>query len=66
MGMRSDIAKFEADCETCQRNKILTTTPTGLLLPIPLPLQVWDEITMDFIEGLPRVEGCSTILVAVV
>ena len=31
VGMKSDIAKFVVDCETCQRNKILMTTPVGLL-----------------------------------
>ena len=65
VGMRSDIAKFVAECDTCQRNKALSTTPADLLQPIPLPLQVWEEITMDFIEGLPKVDGSSTILVVV-
>ena len=65
VGMRSDIAKFVPECETCQRNKSLTTTPVGLLQPLPLPLHVWNETTMDFIEGLLRVEGCSTILIVV-
>ena len=65
MGMRFDIAKFVVECDTCQRNETLSATPAGLLQPIPLPLQVWEEITMDFIEGLPKVDGSSTILVVV-
>ena len=65
VGMRSDIAKFVVECDTCQRNKALSATSAGLLQPIPLRLQVWEEITMDFIEGLPKVDGSSTILVVV-
>ena len=63
--MRSDIKKFVAKCDTYQQNKSLTTTLDGLLQPIPLPLQTWEEITMDFIEGPPKVNGGSTILVVV-
>ena len=62
VGMRS---KFEAECDTCQRIKTLSATPAGLLQPNTLPLLVWEEITMDFIEGLPKVDGSSTILLVV-
>ena len=63
--MKFDIAKFVAECEICQRNKSFTASLVGILQPIPLPLKDCYEITMNFIEGLPKVEGCSTILVVV-
>lgn len=65
VGMRKDIAKFVRECLVCQQHKYLATTPAGFLQPIPLPAQVWDEITLDFIEGLPRSEGLDAILVVV-
>ncbi|KAL5578650.1 hypothetical protein UlMin_011092 [Ulmus minor] len=65
IGMRKDVARFVRECTICQQNKYLATTPAGLLQPIPLPAQVWEEVTLDFIEGLPHSEGWDAILVVV-
>jgi len=40
-------------------------SPTGLLNPFPIPSQVWDDINLDFIEGLPVSHNKSTILMVV-
>lgn len=55
--MRRDVIKFVKDCTVWQPSKYLATTLAGLLQPISLPTQVWDEVTIDFIEDLPRSEG---------
>nr|GEX33647.1 reverse transcriptase domain-containing protein [Tanacetum cinerariifolium] len=34
-----------------------------LNLPLALPNKVWDEVSMDFIEGLPKCDGFAAILV---
>lgn len=39
--------------------------PAGLLQPLPIPEQAWDDISMDFIGGLPKALGCDTIIVVV-
>ncbi|KAL6541589.1 hypothetical protein OROGR_011075 [Orobanche gracilis] len=63
--MRGDIKKFIEECDVCQRNKYSTLSPAGLLQPLPIPCQVWQDIAMDFIGGLPRVRGKDTIFVVI-
>jgi hypothetical protein len=52
-------------CTTCQWNKTLAQQPGGLLQPLEVPSQVWADISMDFIEGLPKVSGKVVILTVV-
>lgn len=56
------VQDFVRACVTCQRNKSEHLHPAGLLQPLPVPSIVWADISMDFIEGLPRVQGKSVIL----
>ena len=52
-GMRKDIRQMIKECEVCQRNKTDNLRPAGLLQLLQIPNQVWVDISMDFIEGLP-------------
>lgn len=39
--------------------------PAGLLQPLDVPSQVWADISLDFVEGLPKVHRKSVILTVV-
>jgi hypothetical protein len=52
--MREDIAEYVARCDTCQRVKAEHQRPTGLLQPLEIPTWKWEDISMDFIVGLPH------------
>ena len=64
-GLRSAVKDFIKHCEVCQRCKYDNTKPAGLLQPLPIPLQVWTDISMDFVEGLPVSKGFIVIMVVV-
>ena len=64
-GMKKDIKRHVSDCQVCQLNKTNSLAPAGLLQPLPIPENIWEDITMDFIEALPRSEGYDTIWVIV-
>ena len=42
---------------TCQKVKIEHQKPGGLLQSIEVPQWKWDDISMDFIVGLPRTQS---------
>lgn len=63
--MKKDIAHFVQHCVTCQRQKLSQRLPAGLLQPLAIPAQVWEDLSIDFIEGLPISKGVDTILVVV-
>jgi hypothetical protein len=51
--MKVDIAKYVAECNTCHRMKASHLKSAGVLQTLSIPMCKWDEISMDFIVGLP-------------
>lgn len=51
--MYKDVQKYVSACDICQKAKANTLVPVELLQPLIIPCQVWDNITIDFIEELP-------------
>ncbi|KAJ0764722.1 putative nucleotidyltransferase, Ribonuclease H [Helianthus annuus] len=64
-GMTSTIKRLIRECDICQRCKASSTVPGGLLQPLAIPDAIWDDLSMDFISGLPKSKGFSVILVVV-
>ena len=54
-----------AECLVFQQNKVEKINTPGLLHPLSIPSQHWEEILMDFITGLSKSEGRSVIMVVV-
>ena len=63
--LRTFVRKYVESCVLCKRNKRPRHKPYGLLNPLPVALRPWDSISMDLIEGLPRSNGFTAILVIV-
>ena len=63
--MKQDVKEYVRRCDVCQKVKADNTKPAGLLQPLPVPERVWEDISMDFIDGLPSVQGKSVVMVVV-
>lgn len=63
--MKATIVEYVASCPTCQRHKAENLSPAGLLQPLALPSQIWADISMDFIDGLPKAWGKMILFVVV-
>ena len=62
-GLKFYIKKFVVECLVFQQNKVETIKTLGLLQPLPISSQHWEEVSMDFIKFLPKFEGKSVIMV---
>jgi hypothetical protein len=60
-GMKKELKQFIKECETCQKIKHDNTSLAGLLQPLPIPLQIWPDLSMDFVERLLLSNGHSII-----
>jgi len=63
--MKKDVTEFVKGCVVCQQIKSPTQLPYGLLQPISPPTAVWEDISLDFVIGLPSFQTYTVILVVV-
>jgi hypothetical protein len=64
-GTKQDICNFVVKCDVCQCNKGETVKSPGTLQPLPIPLAIWRDISINFITGLPKSGNKSFIMVVV-
>ena len=51
--MSADVREYVRSCDLCQRSKPAQGKTRGLLQPLPIPTDRWEEVSMDFVTGLP-------------
>jgi hypothetical protein len=63
--MKRDVNRICGRCITCRKAKS-KVLPHGLYTPLPVPSELWVDISMDFVLGLPRTKrGRDSIFVVV-
>lgn len=63
--MHQDVAQFVKACENCAFNKYSQQKYSGTLKPLPLPIQRWKDISVDFIGPIMLIDGSNAIMVVV-
>ena len=63
--MGQDVERFEMNCDTCRQSKTSRHAPYGVLHPLAIPQQPWQNISIDFVMGLPRSKDHDAIRVVV-
>jgi hypothetical protein len=63
--MRREVERYVSRCMTCNKAKS-RLNPHGLYMPLPIPSVPWEDISMDFVLGIPRTKrGRDSIFVVV-
>jgi hypothetical protein len=53
MRIKRETARYVSECDTYRKVKAEYMKPRGLLQPLSIPAWKWDDISMEFIVGLP-------------
>ena len=52
--MDQEVEEYVHSCDSCQWNKATRYQKYGLLDPLDISNRPWDDISMDFVVGLPK------------
>jgi len=63
--MPKDVDHFVKRCSSCQHAKSHSWTQ-GLYFPLPIPQGPWEDVSLDFITGLPRAQKHKDSIMVVV
>lgn len=64
-GIQKIVTDYVSNCLIYQQTKSTTQRPMELLMPLPIPKVIWEDISMDFITGQTVVQGKYVIIVVV-
>lgn len=63
--MRETGEQYVWNCDTCQQSKTARHVLNSVLCPLPIPEESWEDLSVDFVTGLPEDHGYDTIMVVI-
>ena len=63
--MKEDVQAYVKTCHVCQVDKTERKKEAELLQALSIPERPWQCVSMDFINGFPKVEGFESVLIVV-
>jgi len=63
--MRKQVDQYVRNSHSCQHSRTLRNATFGVLRPLPVAEKPWEDISMDFVVGLPECEGFDAVWVVV-
>jgi len=63
--MHIDVDRYVRNCHDCQLSRCSRHSGFGVLRPLPVPDEPWEDIWMDCVVGLPECKGFDAIWVVV-
>ena len=63
--MFRDVSRFTNRCSTCRKAKSKAQSH-GLYMPLPIPYQLWEDISTNFVLALPRTRNGNDLVFVVV
>ncbi|CAI7894551.1 unnamed protein product [Closterium sp. NIES-53] len=62
----NNVQRYVSSCRVCQAMKSTRQRPAGLLQPLEPPERPWQQVTMDFVTGMPAgPSGNDAVLVVI-
>ena len=63
--MERDVTRFIERCRVCHVAKTKSTN-AGLYMPLPVPVAPWEDVSLDFVLGLPRTQRSKDSIMVVI
>lgn len=63
--MERDVARIVKKCKVCRIAKTRGSN-AGLYQPLPVPMAPWEDVSLDFVLGLPRTQRNKDSIMVVV
>jgi hypothetical protein len=64
-GMRKQVDRYVRNCAECHKSRTGRQASYAVLRPLAVPEKSWQDISMDFVTGLPECEGYDAIWLVV-